>query len=260
MFSCVIVCYGRRSGDRGLRRSSMFGFYYILETPGLTQCSNLYSLVSPFPCAGIGLGWSGRGEKRWWQLVAPCRRCHKRVTFKSGVTCGNFGFTRGTSRACTGAWCAGCFRAHHFDTFETAIPRDFHGASLAEVEDELRFKQARPGDHLCCPFQCPDCQSQNIRGRGLAVGDPTSDAFECLSIRCTLDAFWSRSTRTIEGHVREVKFILKYAETLGITHPLPRLGPFPRGKHLGMQEAILLAMRSKEPGRKDGTVSYATAR
>ena len=47
------------------------------------------------------------------------------------------------------------------------MPRDFNGASLAEVDDEIRFRQARPGDHLCVPFQCPNCQSQNIRGRSI---------------------------------------------------------------------------------------------
>ena len=238
----------------------MFGFFYIQETPGLTPCSNLCSSASPSHFAGSGLGWSGRREKRWWRLAVPCRKCHKRVTYKLGVICANFGFARGTSRSCTGAWCAACFQPHHFDVCETVIPRDFNGASLAEVEDEARFKRARPGDHLCCPFQCPDCQSQNIRGRGLTPGEPASDAFECFSIRCTLDAFWSRSTRTVGGHVREVNFILKYADVLGITHPLPRLGPFPLGKHLGMKEAIMLVMRSREPGRGGGTIAYATAR
>ena len=47
------------------------------------------------------------------------------------------------------------------------LPRDFNGASLAEIDDEKRFGEARPGDHLCCAFQCPNCQSQNIRGKDL---------------------------------------------------------------------------------------------
>jgi hypothetical protein len=42
------------------------------------------------------------------------------------------------------------------------MPRDFNGASLAELEDEIWYKQARMGDHLCVPFQCPNCQSQNL--------------------------------------------------------------------------------------------------
>lgn len=43
--------------------------------------------------------------------------------------------------------------------------RDFYGALLVEVEDEARFRVACPVDHLCTIFQCPNFQSQNIRGK-----------------------------------------------------------------------------------------------
>jgi hypothetical protein len=71
------------------------------------------------------------------------------------------------------------------------MPWDFNGASLAKVEDELRFKQAGPGDHLCVPFQCPSCQSQNIQGKGIDPNVINDLVFECMVIRATLDAFWS---------------------------------------------------------------------
>ena len=70
-----------------------------------------------------------------------------------------------------GAWCADCFRPHELDRFEVAVPRDFYGATLAELEDEIRFRKARARDHLCCTFQCPECQSWNVRGRGLRGGE-----------------------------------------------------------------------------------------
>ena len=133
-----------------------------------------------------------------------------------------------------------------------AIPRDFNGALLAEVEDEIRFKKARGGDHLCCPFQCPNCHSQNIRGRDLITNEAEDEAFTCVVIRATLDAFWSHSSKTVQGHVREVKNVIKYAEMLGIPEPFPRLGPFPKSHHLGM----LKAGRTKG---KEG-VQYGTAR
>ena len=109
-----------------------------------------------------------------------------------------------------------------------AIPRDFNGASLAEVEDEIRFKKARGGDHLCCPFQCPNCHSQNIRGRDLITNEAEDEAFTCVVICATLDAFWLHSSKTVQGHVREVKNVIKYAEMLGIPKPFHRLGPFPK--------------------------------
>ena len=141
------------------------------------------------------------------------------------------------------------------------MPRDFNGASLAEVEDEIRFRQARPGDHLCSVFQCPNCHSQYIRGTDLQPDDVEDDAFEFACVRAILDAFWSHSSRTVAGHLSQVRFILKYADMLNLTKPLPRLGPFPLGHHLGMNEAILLVMRSLEPGTgRDGRVKFGTAR
>ena len=78
---------------------------------------------------------------------------------------------------------------------------------------------------MCCPLQCPNCQSQNIRGRDLSAGKIEDEGFTCLAIRATLDAFWSRSSKTILTHWTEVIFLLRYAEALDIPVPFPRLGP-----------------------------------
>ena len=151
--------------------------------------------------------------------------------------------------------------AHELDTFEAAVPRDFNGASLAEVEDEIRFQKARPGDHLCTAFQCPNCQSQNIRGRDLEPGEVEDEAFDAVCKRVILDAFWSHSSATVAGHVREVKFIIDYARMLAIRNPFPRLGPFPKYHHLGMLQAMMVIMRSMERGRgKNTKIKYGTAR
>ena len=60
------------------------------------------------------------------------------------------------------------------------------------------------------------------------------NAFEFECIRATLDAFWSHSSRTVEGYLSQVKFMLKYANMLNLSRVFPRLGPFPLGHHLGM--------------------------
>jgi hypothetical protein len=167
---------------------------------------------------------------------------------------------RGRFLKCNGAWCASCFTSHELDAFEIKLPRDFHGASLAELEDLKRFKQARPGDHLCTAFQCPNCQSQNInRGKELDPNDAQDDAFEALVIRATLDAFWSHASATVASHVREARFMAKYGTVLGYD-PLPPLGPFPLYHHGGMAHALMVLMRSTEKGRKRATVQYSTAR
>lgn len=189
----------------------------------------------------------------------PCRSCPGLVTYKSGIICANYGHRRGPFQNCRGAWCATCFDPHQLDRFEVKLPRDFHGASLAEVEDEVRFRVARPGDHLVTPFQCPTCQSRNIRGRDLDPGKAEDAAFESLCVRATLDAFWSHATKTIKGHVNEVRFMERYGDALGFS-PFPPLGPWPLGYHLGMLQAMMVVMRSMEPGRYNDTVQYGTAR
>ena len=139
------------------------------------------------------------------------------------------------------------------------LPRDFNGASLAEVEDEKRFKVARAGDHLCCSFQCPNCQSQNIRGKDIDPAKARDVAFEALVIRATLDAFWSHASGTVRSHVSEVRFLARYGDALDID-TMPSLGPFPLYHHGGMLQALMVLMRSTEKGRKKATVQYGTAR
>ena len=139
------------------------------------------------------------------------------------------------------------------------VPRDFNGVRLSELEDETRYMQARPGDHLCLPFQCPNCQSQNIRGSNLQSGVAEDEAFECIAIRAMLDSFWSRASKTVAGHVREVRFMARYGRALGLS-PMPPLGPWPLYSHLGMKEAMMVLMRSMEKGRGGGRVKYGTAR
>ena len=84
--------------------------------------------------------------------------------------------------------------------------------------------------------------------------------FECLVTRATLDAFWSRSSKTVAGHVREVKFMIKYGGILRFD-PFPPLGPWPLYTHLGMLQALMVVMRSREKGRGDKQfVQHSTAR
>ena len=91
--------------------------------------------------------------------------------------------------------------------------------------------------------------------------DPKTLVFEIVCIRATLDAFWSRASRTIKGHLSEVRFSLKYARMAGILDPLPRLGPYPLYYHGGVLQAIMVCLRAMEPASgRDGKVKYGTAR
>ena len=157
-------------------------------------------------------------------------------------------------------WCAGCFVPSDLDPCDIAVPEDFTGTTIEELGEQERFMQARPGDHLCTSFQCPNCQSQNIRGQDLQPRHVMVDAcFESLCIRAQLDAFWARSKDTVKGHVREARFMARYGDALGFT-PMPPLGPFRLGQHNGMTQCLLLEMRTMEPGRGGITVKFGTAR
>ena len=241
----------------------MCGSSYTRESIGRLFCVNLSSLACRSPCypGTEDLGWSARNKRRWYKLDVLCWKCQRHVTHRSGIICANFGQNRGLFRPCQGAWCASCFVTHPLDTFETAVPRDFNGPLLAEVEDKIRFRLARAGDNICTAFQCLNCHSQNIRGTDLDLEDVRDNAFEFACIRVTLVAFWSHSSRTVSCHLTQVRFISKYSDMLGLPKPLPRLGPFLVGHHLGMNEAILLIMCSLEPGKgRDGRVKFGTAR
>jgi hypothetical protein len=229
---------------------------------GLTLHLNHFWLefLSPFSLhLGLSLGRSNRNGCKWWNWGVPCCRCQSQVTFESGIICANYGKCRGHFLACDGAWCASYFTAHPLDYFEIKMPRDFNGTSLAELEDEIRFREARPGDHFCIPFQCPNCQSRNIQGRSIDNSFIDNLVFECMVVQATLDAFWSRASKTVWNHVREVRNMARYGRMFQYP-PMPVLGPWPLYTHLGMEAAVMVLMQSMEKERGGGTVKYGTAR
>jgi hypothetical protein len=181
------------------------------------------------------------------------------VTYESGISCTNFGYFHGHFLVCNLAWCASCFSSHPLNHFEVKMPHNFNGASLAEVEDEVRFKQAHPGDHLCIPCQCPSCQSQNIHVKGIDPNLIDDLVFKCMVIQDTLDAFWSRSSKTIASQVREAKNMARYGWMLGYS-PMSVLGPWALSNYLGMNAAVIVLMRSMEKGKTGATFKYGMAR
>jgi hypothetical protein len=165
----------------------------------------LFDLFPFSPHLALIPGRSSRKRREWWTWAVPCLKCLKQVTFESGIICANYGSTKDIFLVCNGAWCASCVTIHPLDQFEVKMPRDFNGASLTEPEDKICFKKACPDNHLCVPFQCPKCWSQNICGKSI---DPTyvdDLVLEHMIIRATLDAFWSRATKTISTMFERIK-------------------------------------------------------
>jgi hypothetical protein len=113
----------------------------------------------------------------------------------SGVVCANFGKPRKTGIVCMGMWHAKCYRQDPKDPFPVLHANDLDDAVLRseqlESDDPDRFRKARDGDHLMCPFQCDVCHFRNIQGRS-----PSEDHHDKLFMLCirraNLDALWSR--------------------------------------------------------------------
>ena len=83
---------------------------------------------------------------------------------------------------------------------------DFNGQPLTVPEDAGRFMSARDGDHTLTPFQCPLCQCRNIKRRNLIPNFIQDELFVSQCIRATIDAFWSRTTGTVDKHLGEIRF------------------------------------------------------
>jgi hypothetical protein len=70
---------------------------------------------------------------------------------------------------CRGAWHGLCYKQDPRDRFPVLQACDLEESLLGpdelEEDDPNRFKAARDGDHLMCPFQCNDCHFLNIQKR-----------------------------------------------------------------------------------------------
>jgi hypothetical protein len=247
-----------KSGKEGLKKKWISGCLYQLTIFGLFIVLNhlFWEFLSHYVAPNHG---NSVGSQLWWNSVKPCKKCSKMVNWEQGIFCTNSGHNRGGFADCEGVWCGSCFTPHPLDPATVAQPLDFNGEPLLVEEDQARFSSARNGDHTLTPFQCPLCHCRNIKRRDLR--DSWADElFQCQVIRATIDSFWARTPGTLDGHLSEIRFQLRYGKALGISN-LPRLGPWPLGDHQGMLEAITLECRAMEKGtRGRQTVTYSTVR
>jgi hypothetical protein len=127
------------------------------------------------------------------------------------VLCANFWSRQGRFAPCQGAWCPPCLRGRGVIDFPVAAQYDDEGELITSEKEELRFREARTGDHMMTPFQCDVCHFRNIYLR-----DPDPQALvEVETMEFTrqaiLDSFWSREPTTVQGNLQEVKRGLRSA-------------------------------------------------
>ena len=110
------------------------------------------------------------------------------------------------------------------------------------------------------PFQCDKCQFVNMQKRLPVDGQPKDSMLLMCIRRANLDAFWAREPKTVAGNLTEARAGLRNALALGITQPFPSMGPLPLEDKCGMTSAVLILMRSLDPGMNAPTVQFDTIR
>jgi hypothetical protein len=129
-----------------------------------------------------------------------------------------------------------------------------------ENEDPMRFREARDGDHLMCPFQCDDCVFVNLRKRK-AMDDDIRDLLTIICIRrIILDGFWARERSTVDANRRQGLKWLAICDKVGEEDPYPERGPYGQEDTFGMKVAIGMLVRSLDPGKNTPRLQYETTR
>ena len=123
------------------------------------------------------------------------------------------------------AWHGNCYKLRTGDTYPIVKLDEIEG--IVDPEEDDKFKTARNGDHLVCPFQCDLCHFRNIQSRDPR---PVSRQDKNLMIairRANLDGFWGRSSSTIKSNKSNLKrFVAISQDDYGIKQPFickPRL-------------------------------------
>jgi hypothetical protein len=193
----------------------------------------------------------------------PCIGCGAPIGFLKGIVCANFSAVRSPMiPICYGAWHAGCYEQKEEDRFPVLRAKDLDDSIMEDVDllddDPHRFRRARAGDHMMCPFQCDECHFMNIHGTNSRADDP-KDKLCLLGIRrAILDSFWARETATVDVNRREARIYTFDASLMGIVHPYPKRGPFPVDDEWGMGPATVLLLRSLAKGKNAEFVQYET--
>ena len=158
------------------------------------------------------------------------------------------------------AWHGSCYKLRQGDSYPIAALQD--SEELDDPKEQNKFKSARAGDHLMCPFQCDLCHFRNIHKRDPVRGIG-KDARLLMAIRrANLDSFWARSEHTVTGNRNGAKQLMRIAsDNLGIGGLIfPEMGPHKLEDNWGMGVATCILEKTLEPGLYGPNVQFSTAR
>jgi hypothetical protein len=182
-----------------------------------------------------------------------------------GIFCANFYCSVGGYGPCRSSWCGECYSSRlleinfHIhkaqDEAEDANARgQMDQARLTQAwgkraQSETDYLQGRNGDHTLVPFECDLCIFRKLRKSSPDLSRESDKLLLGCIRRMDLDAFWSRSTDTINGHRGKLEHSLKLSKLVGLEGPYHHEGPMPTYDHCGYEVAIQMLLNSRSPGK-----------
>ena len=157
------------------------------------------------------------------------------------------------------AWHGKCYKLRIGDKFPIAKLDEAEG--IHDPTDDDKFTHARNGDNFNCPFQCDLCHLRNIQHRDPDPGRRQDRNLLVGIRRANIDAFWGRSTGTINNNRNNLRRLVEIArDDFGMENVLPDMGPHDIVDNWGMGLAVTLLGKSLDKGIYGPTVQFDTAR
>jgi hypothetical protein len=120
------------------------------------------------------------------------------------------------------------------------------GRKSSSKDDYLR---ARDADCTLVPFECDLCIFRKLtKTEFLNPRNPQHSLLMSCTRRLNLDAFWSRSTATVQGQRDKLKQGLALSRLVGLEGPYANEGPYPSFDHVGYEVAVQMLLMSRRKG------------
>mmetsp|Transcript_29975 Transcript_29975/g.45445 ORF Transcript_29975/g.45445 Transcript_29975/m.45445 type:complete len:281 (+) Transcript_29975:269-1111(+) len=163
------------------------------------------------------------------------------------------------------AWHASCYKQHPKDKFLVLNILDVDDSLVdderMEVEDTLRFQEARDADYMMVTFVCNECVFWDLREQHPVPGCVRDEMMKICIRRVILDSFWARERSTVAANCREGLKYLDIHTNLGEQNPYKPRGPWDvSDDQLGYRAAIGMVMRSMDEGMYADYIQYETTR
>lgn len=214
------------------------------------------------PCASL-LSDTGHGDfddpHSWWNWSENCVECGATRKGVEGLFCANFCYSQKSWMPCRQMWCGKCYKVLPGIKFHVIVPTDKSGFEWVRKGEENRFLVGRAGDHVVTPFQCDLCIFRILTGR-----DPRKDGTNDLLLACirqaNLDALWGWEPSTVYQNSRLIIQSLRLYELVRLKPNYPHLGPFPLEDVQAFGTAVIMLLKSIEPGKYAGYTQFETIR